>query len=115
MTSARNRARLTGGAALLGVAALTAATLSTIPASADAQSQPTTSRAAADGTVRGVMDHLIELEEIGDTHGNRAAGFPGYEASRDYVVKRLEKAGYSPKVQTFEFPSSSRTGRRRSR
>ncbi len=110
MTPARTRARLTGGAALLGVAALSAATLSIIPASADSQSQPTTSRHATNGTVRGVMDHLIELEEIGDTHGNRASGFPGYEASRDYVVKRLEKAGYTPKVQTFQFPYYEQTG-----
>ena len=26
--------------------------------------------------------------------GNRAAAFPGYDASLDYVERRLERAGY---------------------
>src|SRR5690606_17091232 len=34
---------------------------------------------------------------------NRAAGTPGYLASRDYVADRLRRAGYQVTVQPFEF------------
>ena len=110
MNRNHSRARLTSGAALLGTAALIAAAATVVPASADdeAAGRPT-ARHEANGTVRGVMDHLIELEEIGDRHGGRASGTPGYEASRDYVVKRLSRAGYRPQVQEFDFPFFQQT------
>jgi Zn-dependent M28 family amino/carboxypeptidase len=39
--------------------------------------------------------HLDALQKIADAHGgNRAAGTPGYDASRDYVAARLRRAGY---------------------
>ncbi|QBR93257.1 M20/M25/M40 family metallo-hydrolase [Nocardioides euryhalodurans] len=102
---------MTSGAALLGTAALIAAAATVVPASADddAAGRPT-ARHEANGSVRGVMDHLIELEEIGDRHGGRASGTPGYEASRDYVVKRLSRAGYRPQVQEFDFPFFQQLG-----
>ncbi len=101
----RKRARLTGGAALLSVAALSAATLSTIPATADDGADRAPARHQTNGTARGVYEHLIELQEIARANdGVRASGTPGYDASRDYIVKRLERAGYNPQVQTFEFP-----------
>ena len=59
--------------------------------------------------VRGVMQHLQRLEQIGDRHGDRSAGTSGYRASRDYVVKRLERAGYRPQVQEFDFPYFAQT------
>jgi Zn-dependent M28 family amino/carboxypeptidase len=52
-------------------------------------------------TLAGVMDHLEAFQQIAETHGDRAAGRPGYKASRDYVVKELRKAGYQPTVQAF--------------
>jgi Zn-dependent M28 family amino/carboxypeptidase len=56
-------------------------------------------------TADGVLAHLAALQEIADENGgNRAAGEPGYRASVDYVVEQLEAAGYTPEVQTFEFP-----------
>ena len=83
MTSPRTRARLTGAAALLGVAALTAATLSPLSATADERATIRCHAPAKDGTRPAASSTTcIELEEIGDANGgNRAAGFPGYEAS----------------------------------
>jgi Zn-dependent M28 family amino/carboxypeptidase len=104
------RTRLIGGVALLGATALTAATLSTLPAAtADdgdrAAAGSTTARHQTNGTVRGVYDHLLELEEISAANDDqRASGTPGYEASVDYVVKKLRKAGYEPTRQAFDFP-----------
>jgi Zn-dependent M28 family amino/carboxypeptidase len=112
VTTPRNR--LIGGAALLGAAALTAATLTTIPATADDGDRAATGTAArhhADGTVRGVYDHLLELEEIADANdGSRASGTPGYEASADYVMRKLTRAGYEPTKQAFDFPYYQQLG-----
>ncbi|HEX5731104.1 M28 family peptidase, partial [Microbacterium sp.] len=55
-------------------------------------------------TLEGVLDHLEAFQSIADTHGDRAAGRPGYKASVDYVVAELTAAGYSPVVQEFQFP-----------
>ena len=100
MTTHRNR--LTGGAALLGAAALAAAALATPSATAveaDAQHK------VKNGTLRGAYDHLIALEEIADDNdGTRASGTPGYDASVDYVMKRMTRAGYRVEKQDFEFP-----------
>jgi Zn-dependent M28 family amino/carboxypeptidase len=55
--------------------------------------------------VDGIVDHLEALQEVADDNdGTRASGTPGYEASVDYVVRRLQQAGYSPRVQEFTFP-----------
>ena len=55
-------------------------------------------------TLEGVVEHLEALQAIADANGgNRAAGLPGYAGSVDYVVERLEAAGYDPIVQEFEF------------
>ena len=55
-------------------------------------------------TLEGVVEHLEALQAIADANGgNRAAGLPGYAGSVDYVVERLEAAGYAPTVQEFEF------------
>ena len=55
-------------------------------------------------TAEGVLDHLEAFQEIADENGgNRASGLPGYKASVDYVVERLEDAGYQPEVQEFTF------------
>lgn len=50
-----------------------------------------------------LMAHLAELQAIGDEHGNRSVGTPGYDASTDYVRARLAAAGYDTAVdQDFE-------------
>ena len=49
------------------------------------------------------MKHLQALQKIADDHGgNRAAGTPGYDASVEYVVGVLSRAGFKPSTPTFE-------------
>ena len=55
--------------------------------------------------VEGIMGHARSFQAIAGEHGgNRAAGTPGYDASADYVAKKLHEAGYEVEVQSFEFP-----------
>src|SRR5262245_18158543 len=55
-------------------------------------------------TPAGIREHQAALQEIADDNGDtRASGTSGYEASVDYVVDRLEAAGYAPQVQNFDF------------
>ena len=55
-------------------------------------------------TTAGVMDHLEAFQDIADNNGGtRASGTPGYAASGDYVIDRLEAAGYNVRKQDFEF------------
>lgn len=55
-------------------------------------------------TLDGVLRHLDAFQAIATTHGDRAAGRPGYQASVNYVVSQLTAAGYVPTVQPFSFP-----------
>ncbi|MEX5234379.1 M28 family metallopeptidase [Kocuria arenosa] len=56
-------------------------------------------------TAEQLEGHLRAFQEAADAHGgNRAAGTAGYRASVDYVVERLQAAGYDPRVQVFTAP-----------
>jgi Zn-dependent M28 family amino/carboxypeptidase len=51
-----------------------------------------------------VREHQAALQAIADANdGNRFSGTPGYDASVDYVVEKLEAAGYDPVVQAFDY------------
>ena len=53
---------------------------------------------------KGVMKHLRKLHKIAtENGGTRASGTPGYDASADYVAKKMEKAGYDVERQEFQF------------
>jgi Zn-dependent M28 family amino/carboxypeptidase len=55
-------------------------------------------------TLEGIRAHQQALQTIADANGGtRSSGTPGYLDSVDYVVDRLEAAGYTPTVQPFEF------------
>jgi aminopeptidase Y len=55
-------------------------------------------------TVDGVREHQAAFQAIADANGNtRVSGSPGYDQSVDYVVGRLEDAGYVVTVQPFQF------------
>jgi Zn-dependent M28 family amino/carboxypeptidase len=55
-------------------------------------------------TVQGMKAHEQALQNIATAFGStRASGTPGYRASVDYVVAKLEEAGYEPVVQPFQF------------
>jgi Zn-dependent M28 family amino/carboxypeptidase len=49
-------------------------------------------------------EHLDALQAIADANGgNRAAGTPGYQKSRDYVAGKLRKAGYKVTLDPINF------------
>jgi Zn-dependent M28 family amino/carboxypeptidase len=51
-----------------------------------------------------VREHQAAFQAIADENGgNRFSGLPGYDASVDYVVEKLEAAGYEPEVQAFDY------------
>lgn len=55
-------------------------------------------------TVDGVREHQAAFQAIADANnGIRTSGTPGYDASVDYVVDRMEAAGYDVTVQPFEY------------
>ncbi|GAA3245452.1 M20/M25/M40 family metallo-hydrolase [Nonomuraea helvata] len=54
-----------------------------------------------------VKKHLEALQAIATANGGtRAAGTPGYNASRDYVAGRLRKAGYKVTLQPINYVES---------
>jgi Zn-dependent M28 family amino/carboxypeptidase len=55
-------------------------------------------------TLAGVREHQAAFQAIADANGgNRFSGFGGHNASVEYVVDRLEAAGYDPEVQPFDY------------
>lgn len=93
------------GVAAIAIAASTGLVLSlgaTSPAAADNPNN--TKKMTRAVTVEAVHDHLEAFQEIADANdGDRASGTPGYEASAEYVEKKLQAAGYETKRQSFEF------------
>ncbi|ROO84126.1 PA domain-containing protein [Actinocorallia herbida] len=86
-------------------AAAVAVTLSAAPSAACAQRGDPVLSAAGAVRVDTVRAHLKALARIADAHGGtRAAGTPGYAASRDYLIEQLREAGYRPVVQEFDVP-----------
>ncbi len=62
-------------------------------------------------TLDGVLQHQRAFQAIADDNGDtRASGTPGYDASADYVEKRLKRAGYVVSRQEFEFLFFSELG-----
>jgi Zn-dependent M28 family amino/carboxypeptidase len=58
-------------------------------------------------TGKNVNKHLTALQAIADANGgNRAAGTPGYDASRDYVANKLRRAGYKVTLNPINFVES---------
>ncbi len=54
--------------------------------------------------VDGVRQHQRALQKIADRNdGTRASGTPGYDASVEYVVKKMRAAGYKVTVDPFVF------------
>lgn len=55
-------------------------------------------------TLEGVRAHQAAFQAIADANnGIRTSGTPGYDQSVDYVVERMEAAGYNVTVQDFQF------------
>lgn len=61
--------------------------------------------------VEGVREHQAAFQAIADENGGiRSSGTPGYDASVDYVVQRMEAAGYSVTIQPFNFFTFTQLG-----
>lgn len=55
-------------------------------------------------TVNGILKHERALQRIANNNGgSRAAGTPGYDASVEYVIDKLEDADYEVTTQPFDF------------
>ena len=55
-------------------------------------------------TVDGITAQLERLQQIADENdGTRAAGFPGFDASADYVAATMKRAGWKVSRQPFDF------------
>ena len=112
MARLTTRARRYRRACVLGVA--TVAAVASLPAGA-ALAAP--SQAGCDNRTNNTYDKLLECVRIGgvrehqaalqaiadENDGNRFSGFPGFDASVDYVVDTLADAGYEPEVQAFDY------------
>ncbi|MFC4590773.1 M28 family metallopeptidase [Sphaerisporangium corydalis] len=90
-----------GAGIAIATAALVLPLASALPAAAD----PDLTLLAHTVTAPGVKKHLQKLQQIANANGGtRAAGTPGFTASRDYVAGQLKKAGYKVTIQPFDFP-----------
>src|ERR671917_519872 len=107
-TRARRRVRacVLGVVTVAAVAALPGGAALAAPSQAgcDSRTNNTYDKLLECVRVEGVREHQAALQEIADDNGgNRFSGFPGYDASVDYVVETLEAAGYDPEVQAFNY------------
>jgi Zn-dependent M28 family amino/carboxypeptidase len=74
------------------------------PSACDKRTNDTAEKLLECVTLAGVRDHQAAFQAIADDKGgNRFSGLPGHDASVDYVVDRLEAAGYDPEVQPFDY------------
>ena len=75
------------------------------PTQALAVDQVNTEKLRKAVTVADILQHERAFQRIAnDNDGTRASGTPGYNASADYVVRKLRQAGYQVQRQTFTFP-----------
>ena len=91
------------------VAALAAALLMAPVASAIDKVDTTQLR---DGvTVAGILEHEQAFQQIATANGGtRAATFPGYDASVQYVVNRMRAAGFRVSLDPFDFAQWEKNG-----
>lgn len=74
------------------------------PAACERRNNDTVEKLLECVTLEGVREHQAAFQAIADANGgNRFSGLPGHDASVDYVVGRLEAAGYDPVVQPFDY------------
>lgn len=93
------------GAAAVAVAVLLGSSVAA-PAYADSTKEHVTGthklRAAV--SAERMVKHLAALQRIADANGGtRAAGTAGFEASAQYIERRLRRAGYEPYRQAFSY------------
>jgi Zn-dependent M28 family amino/carboxypeptidase len=81
------------------------------PAACERRTNDTVAKLLECVTLAGVREHQAAFQAIADANGgNRFSGLPGHDASVDYVVERLEAAGYDPEVQPFDYLAFTEIG-----
>src|SRR3712207_2565985 len=89
---------------LAALGALLCASLAVAPAASAAPGTFDSSSLREHVTVEGMLEHANALQLIADANGGtRASGSPGYDASADYVARKLRAAGLRVTRQTFDF------------
>ncbi|MGH8952208.1 MAG: M28 family metallopeptidase [Acidimicrobiia bacterium] len=100
----RSLKRLVVLASVLALLGATVPVASAGPASCETRNNNTIEKLLECVDVDGVREHQAALQAIADANGGiRTSGTPGYDASADYVVERMEAAGYDVTVQEFDF------------
>jgi Zn-dependent M28 family amino/carboxypeptidase len=95
---------------LLATAAVTVAALLVAPV-ASAVDPVNTSRLRAGVTLDGMLQHERAFQDIALANNDtRAAGTAGYDGSVQYVMGRLEAAGYDVSLDEFDFARWEQTG-----
>ncbi len=100
----RSLRRLVVLASIFALLGATVPVASAAPAACENRNNNTIAKLLECVDVEGVRDHQAAFQAIADANGGtRAAGTPGYEASVDYVVERMEAAGYTVTLDEFPF------------
>ena len=100
----RSLKRLVVLASVLALLGATVPVASAGPASCEKRNNNTIAKLLECVDVDGVREHQAAFQAIADANGGiRTSGTPGYDASADYVVERMEAAGYDVTVQEFDF------------
>jgi len=88
----------------VAVAGLTAVPAVAGPPSCENRTNDTVKKLLGCVTLAGVREHQAAFQAIADANGgNRFSGLPGHDESVEYVVERLEAAGYDPEIQAFDY------------
>ncbi|HEX2105382.1 MAG TPA: M28 family metallopeptidase [Solirubrobacteraceae bacterium] len=89
---------------LAALGALLCASLAVAPAASAAPGTFSSSALRKHVNVDGILEHEKALQLIADANGGiRPSGSPGYDASADYVARKLRAAGLKVTRQPFEF------------
>ncbi|HVD10991.1 MAG TPA: M28 family peptidase, partial [Gaiellaceae bacterium] len=87
------------------LAGVVAACLTLVPATTTAAPPGQAAKLRTAITVQNMRAHEQAFQNIATANGGtRASGTAGYDASVNYVVGQLRAAGYTPQIQTFDFP-----------
>lgn len=97
-------AALSAAAALVATGGIAASTALAAAPSCDTRVNNTIAKLLDCVELEGVREHQAAFQAIADANGGtRVSGSPGYDASVDYVVERLDAAGWNTTVQPFQF------------
>ena len=97
-------AALSASAALVATGGIAASTALAAPPSCDTRVNNTIAKLLDCVELEGVREHQAAFQAIADANGGtRVSGTAGYDESVDYVVERLDAAGWDTTVQEFDF------------